>query len=860
MRKKHWLISLLLLMMVIPAAAVLQEENLTATLRALHGELKQAVKRVQGTAASQKRMEEQHQRLVDLVKRSTELSVIMYSQEQGNTMELTHVLNSATRQYEEFNAQKIPYDDIIRQARQECSRYRRLSQALAKMPPEKEEIELSLPVIMIEDDTTEFVLDSLIMFIPSFVVGDTTMMMDSETAALRDSCLELSDQLANFYSDRIDVMNEDNQYYVETDLLLKEAYDYAQERYREVQKQVFLSGSRSYFQIIKYFDRYLSRAKMDFKAKYLNLSEEENAYSSWKGAIVWIFSFLMLVVLVLSIALANLIVRLTIRWVPFFRTPYFRENKGMIITLAGIALFIYFCMSDIMGLSDATFVDMASRLMGEFAILLGALFLSISIRMDASKRRKTIHAYFPLITLAFVVIYFRIILIPDSVLNLVFPPVVLLCTLWQTIVNIRRRTYLSSDDRTLLWISVFVMLVTTILSWKGLVMMSLLVLAWWYCQQMVLQLVVTVDIIIERYHQRHMTERQLQYRKRHPNLPLSSDKGAFIELFWFYDLLRMVVMPLAGMWSLPIAINLACGVFNLNNVAGNFFMQPLIDLPHLVSFSIFELLMVVTMFFVFRYLIYATKAFFRVFRTRAAIKKLKDPALFRDSDLNLNLANNIIALVGWGIYVIASFVILEIPTSALTIVTTGLATGIGFAMKDVLNNFFYGVQLMGGRVRVGDTIECDGIRGKVEDLSYQSTQVASEDGSIIAFTNTALFNKNFKNLTRNHQYEMINFLVGVKYGTDVEKARQVIKEALTPLLGQDKYGREIMDRKKGMAIRLKNFGDSSIDIQVLFYALVEVHYSLAASAKEAIYNAFSENGIEIPFPQRDVYIKEAPKE
>ena len=238
---------------------------------------------------------------------------------------------------------------------------------------------------------------------------------------------------------------------------------------------------------------------------------------------------------------------------------------------------------------------------------------------------------------------------------------------------------------------------------------------------------------------------------------------------------------------------------------------------------------------------------------------MADPALFKETDVNFNLANNIITLSCWGIYVIATFVMLKIPTSALTIVSTGLATGIGFAMKDVLNNFFYGVQLMGGRVRVGDTIECDGIRGQVESLSYQTTQVASEDGSIIAFSNTALFNKNFKNLTRNHQYEMINFTVGVKYGTDVARAREVMLEALEPLMVKDKYGRDLVDKKKGVAIRLRNFGDSSIDMQVLLYAAVEVHYSFAAAAKEAIYNAFNANGIEIPFPQRDVYSKEAPK-
>ena len=201
---------------------------------------------------------------------------------------------------------------------------------------------------------------------------------------------------------------------------------------------------------------------------------------------------------------------------------------------------------------------------------------------------------------------------------------------------------------------------------------------------------------------------------------------------------------------------------------------------------------------------------------------------------------------------------LRIPASGLTLVSTGLATGIGFAMKDILNNFFYGVQLMSGRVRVGDIVECDGIRGTVVGLSYQSTQIEAIDGSIIFFTNSTLFSKNFKNLTRNNSYQLVTFTVGVKYGTDVEKARDVILEALKPLLVTDKYGREVVDQKKGITVRVANFGDSSVDLLVLLFTTVDTYGSFPAAAREAIYNAFNENGIEIPFPQQDVYIKEMP--
>ena len=851
--KKRWLIIFLLALLAIPATAVLKEESLKDTLRVLKAELLKTLTSLERNASSQKRLEEQHQKLLNLVERSNELSVIMYSQQQGNTFELTYALNSATKQYEEFQTQKLPYEEIINSVQLEYNRYRRLSQALGKIPPVKQDLEL--PVITITD-STGMVLDSILLSLPSFAVGDTTLVMDSETAVLRDTCLIMSDRIVSFYSDLIQSINDDNSSYEETDALLKEAYDYAQDRYQIVQKQVFLLGSRSYIQILKQFGRYFSRAVRDLGAKYGRQTLSTESY--WKGPIVWLFAFVMLIMMVLAIILANLIIRLSIRWVPWFRTPVFQENRGMIITLTGILLFIFFCFTGFNN-SVESFVSMASRIMAEFALLLGTVFLSIFIRLDRQERRHAISVYLPLIVLAFLVIFFRIIFIPDSALNLVFPPIMLGFAIWQVIVNVRSTASLPNADRALLWGSAAVMLVSTVVSWSGLVMMSLLFLIWWFFQLMLLQLLVAVSVIIERRYRKTIKERTLAYKKKHPFLPVSSEPGAFIEVTWAYDLSKKMLLPVLGIWSLPVAVNLACRVFNLNNVASKIFMEPFLYVEKVVNLSLFKLILVVSLYFVFRYLVYAIKAFFKVWRTKAVLNKMKDPALFKESDINFNLANNIISLVGWGIYVIAALVMLEIPTSALTIVATGFTTGIGFAMKDVLNNFFYGVQLMGGRVRVGDTIECDGIRGKVESLSYQSTQVASEDGSIIAFTNTSLFNKNFKNLTRNHQYEMINFTVGVKYGTDVEKARQVIREALEPLLVKDKYGRDLVDMKKGIAIRLRNFGDSSIDIQVLLFAAVEVHYSFAANAKEAIYNAFNANGIEIPFPQRDVYIKETPK-
>ena len=207
------------------------------------------------------------------------------------------------------------------------------------------------------------------------------------------------------------------------------------------------------------------------------------------------------------------------------------------------------------------------------------------------------------------------------------------------------------------------------------------------------------------------------------------------------------------------------------------------------------------------------------------------------------------------LFVIIVFSILHIPTSAITTITTGLAAGVGFALKDLINNFFYGIQLMAGRIRVGDKISCDGVRGIVKRVSYQTTQVEDEDGSLIAFTNTELFSKKFRNLNTGRNYEFLKIPVGVRYGTDVELARQVILEAVKPLMTKDKAGRDIVDPSFPVDVRFDGFGDSSVNLVVALYTTVETHYTFPSRAKEAIYRAFRENGIEIPFPQRDVYVK-----
>lgn len=155
---------------------------------------------------------------------------------------------------------------------------------------------------------------------------------------------------------------------------------------------------------------------------------------------------------------------------------------------------------------------------------------------------------------------------------------------------------------------------------------------------------------------------------------------------------------------------------------------------------------------------------------------------------------------------------------------------------------------------MGDWIECDGVRGKVTAINYQCVQVETIDYTEMSFLNSSLFGKNFNNLTRNHSYEMTKLTVGVAYGTDVEKARQVLVEAMQQMRTKDQYGREIVDPERGIYVIVDEMADSAVVIGVKQMVLVAERIAYVERAKEVMYKALNDAGITIAFPQCDVHL------
>ncbi|MBP5563571.1 MAG: mechanosensitive ion channel family protein, partial [Bacteroidales bacterium] len=269
--------------------------------------------------------------------------------------------------------------------------------------------------------------------------------------------------------------------------------------------------------------------------------------------------------------------------------------------------------------------------------------------------------------------------------------------------------------------------------------------------------------------------------------------------------------------------------------------------------SIHNLLILAGAFAIFRYVNKGAHTLWKISAYRHYLRKHEQQTV-RDNEVNLSLGDSLISVFIWFIYADLFVVTLHIPTGSLGLIAGGLSAGVGLALKDTINNFIYGIQLMGGRLRVGDMIECDGNLGKVTAVNYQTTHVQELGGPIIAFTNSTLFNKSFKNLTRGSEYVYTKVNVRVSYGTEVDKVREVLLGASKELLTKDDYGRDVVDPKWGIKVGVSELGDDSLVIAMKQSVLVEKRFGFMSRAKEVIYNALKENGITIPFNQVDVHV------
>jgi potassium-dependent mechanosensitive channel len=417
--------------------------------------------------------------------------------------------------------------------------------------------------------------------------------------------------------------------------------------------------------------------------------------------------------------------------------------------------------------------------------------------------------------IGFIVIVFRIILIPNDLVNLIFPPILLFCSLWQWNVIARKHSQVLRTDKTYAYISLAVFAVTTVSAWVGFTLLAVQIIIWWTMQ---LTCVLTITCC----------EGWLSVYAKRRNL-----RSKAITEKWGYRFVYRVLLPISGVLSFIVSIYWAADVFNMSDTTWEIFNKNYIHTANFTA-SLYSISWVACLYFLFNYvnitMVDLMRHHFEKTDPTSAASKI---VMFKNV---------------WGIWLMIALSVFEVGKSWLLAIFAGLSTGLGFASKDILENIYYGVSLMMGRVKVGDYIICDGTRGKVSSISYTSTMLEAIDGSVIAFQNSQLFSKNYKNMTKNHGYELDALEVGVAYGSNIKEVKQILIKELLKL--------DCINKEKGVKVLLKSFDDSCITLKIVVWVNVLTQAMDDATIMECIYDTLNEHNIEIPFPQREITIKQ----
>lgn len=844
--KKIFALALICLFTMFQAHAVLKEKNLPQTLGVLRAELERSYNEQQQLMARfDKRNMEQHASLIEMMQKSNQIALMLYSQNSDFTFDMAYACQEATEQYRTLKNRHLPYNKMIERIQSEIERYDALILALQNLPPR-----------LLPNGEIAKMPDSIRMKMPKMVLDTSKLapyILDKQALDDRAACVEYATALRDNYKTMLESIERDKEHYERVTKRVEKLNAYALSRYDKIQKNIFVNGSGNYFTTLKRFRWNYLIAKKDVDDKYKPLKRN----SEWRGPVIFGISIFMLFYIILASLLSYVIVRwlLPKKWRIFFKA---NRKRPFVMIACGVAIFAISIMIARFFVKQ-NFVLMAISLMITFSWLVEVILLSLLIRLSDKQIRAGVRSYLPFITMAFIVIVFRIVLIPNNVVNLIYPPILLLFTIWQFVVVKRKVEKLPDSDMVYTVVSLIAMIVACVASWLGYVLLAVQIMMWWTFLLAAIQTITCFYDLAKMYESHRLTRKiaeekgveiknKAELDKMFKKIQPKMAKGEYIGQTWFYDFLIKALLPILVVLSIPASIYWAASIFEMSAMCRKIFFYVFLNKPGLIQLSLYKICLVLELFFLFRYLNYAIKAFYRMLKKRRNKDALKGPS-------NITLANNIISFVVWGIYVVASLVTLEVPGSGISIIMAGLATGLGFAMKDLLENFIYGVSLMTGRLRVGDYVECDGVQGKVESINYQSTQIVTLDGSVIAFQNAALFSKNFKNLTRNHGYVMVKVPVGVAYGSNVNQVRDMLIKGLQPLLGKNSSGKYIVDMKQGVSVAFNDFGDSSVDLFVIFWVLVEEKAVFVAKVKEVIYNTLNKNNVEIPFPQRDIYVR-----
>jgi small-conductance mechanosensitive channel len=253
-----------------------------------------------------------------------------------------------------------------------------------------------------------------------------------------------------------------------------------------------------------------------------------------------------------------------------------------------------------------------------------------------------------------------------------------------------------------------------------------------------------------------------------------------------------------------------------------------------------SILYLVVLFVITRLILSLIKRFFRKNKNVATITGSQNYILQKITQYIIIIAAIMIALESVGL----ELTFLLAGSAALFV---GIGLGIQDVFKDVIAGF---ILLFGKAIKVGDVIEIEGVVGRVTDIDFRVSKIVTRDDIDMLIPNAKLINDKVINWSYNNELTRFSISVGVAYGSDT----QLVKSILSKVAEQHPD----VSKLKQPFVRFTDFGNSSLDFQLFFWSDKTFRIeNILSDMRFDIDNQFRKNNVTIPFPQRDVHIKQS---
>lgn len=558
-----------------------------------------------------------------------------------------------------------------------------------------------------------------------------------------------------------------------------------------LQSFIFMTGNESVPEIIKHFPARWNEFVYDLQWRFLTGQSDSDEWNSMEEKMYDMLDINTYVTLFLAICFFFLtgIKRFCPRWMSGKRF-YWSVILWLALSITGLMI-----IRLVVGFSPET--QMILMLESELYILAFLILLSITIRSKGGQIGRAAVSYLPMYFVTYILIEYRQDLVPVSTITFTAPILFLFSLVGQMVIMRINYRKIEKFESHISWVNLIVITACSIIIFFGYTILSTMVFLLW--------IGILIGLLLIALIKSWLSQRKI-----------SKESVMGVTL-------RLLISPLIYPAIILVSFMWVTHIYNLTPWFSNVMYTPFLNMPDKVGvITVAKILYIFGLGVIVNYLI-------------LLVKNL----IFRNPDNRQGKVAvwiSVCNLFIWLVYVIAVLVILDVNRAGIIAVIGGASVGIGFAMKDTLENLFSGVSLMMGRLRPGDILQYEGERGKVLNIGVITTTMETEDGPIMTMPNRQLFEKNFKNMTRNNRVEVRHITFDISSNNNPKIVRDLILNSLRDVDGVDNTRKHV--------VIIRNFGSGIMRVELKVWIDSEKYLTAEPAVREAVFESFRVNGIE----------------